>query len=270
MLLTNYNLYSFDKLNYRPKALTDAVFISKGKVFRDVDRTNTYRYLSELRTFKYPDIKYTENDDSTLSTDIFLTPLKKFSLGFSTEVTQSNIQTLGLAINPSLMIRNIFRGAETLQISAIGSIGSSKDAANNSSKQFFDINEIGADLKLTIPRFFSPFNTERIVPKYMSPSTRISLSTTSQTNIGLDKQTFNGILSYNWHPTPKVTNRLDIFNVQYIRNLNIDRYFDVYSTSYNSLNQIAKDVNYDDLDYIDTDGNLLIGFSRIFTFISIY
>ena len=254
----NYNLYTIGKMRFRPKALTDAVFIAPNTLFKDIDRTRTYRYLSELRTFKYPDIKYTENDDSTLSTDIFLTPLKKFSLGFSTEVTQSNIQTLGLAINPSLMIRNIFRGAETLQISAIGSIGSSKDASNSTSSQFFDIHEIGADLKLTIPRFFSPFNTERIVPKYMSPSTRISLSTTSQTNIGLDKQTFNGILSYNWHPSPKLTDRLDLFNVQYVRNLNIDRYFEVYSTSYNSLNQIAKDVSYDDPDYIDANGNLLI------------
>lgn len=258
LIYNNFKLYSIGKMRFRPKALTDAIFIAPYTLFKDIDRTRTYRYLSELRTFKYPDIKYTENDDSTLSTDIFLTPLKKFSLGFSTEVTQSNIQTLGLSINPSLMIRNIFRGAETLQLSAIGSIGSSKDASNNNSNQFFDIHELGVDLRLTIPRMFSPFNTERILPKYMSPSTRISLSTTSQTNIGLDKQTFNGILSYNWHPSPKVTDKLDLFNVQYVRNLNIDNYFDVYSSSYNSLNQIALDVNYNDEDNVDSNGNLII------------
>jgi outer membrane protein assembly factor BamA len=239
-----YNLYSIGKMRFRPKALTDAVFITPNTVFKDIDRIRSYRYLSELRTFKYPDVKYTENDDSTLSTDIFLTPLKKFSLGFSAEVTQSNIQTVGLAINPSLMIRNIFRGAETLEISGIGSIGSSRDAASKTSNQFFDINEIGADLKLTIPRFFSPFNTERLVPKYMSPSTRISLSTTSQTNIGLDKQTINGILSYNWHPSQKVTDRLDLFNLQYVRNLNVGNYFGVYQTSYNTLNDISLSLNY--------------------------
>jgi len=239
-----YNLYSIGKMRFRPKALTDAVFITPNTVFKDIDRIRSYRYLSELRTFKYPDIKYTENDDSTLSADIFLTPLKKFSLGFSTEVTQSNIQTVGLAINPSLLIRNIFRGAETLEISAIGSIGSSRDASNSSSNQFFDINELGADLKLTIPRLFSPFNTERLIPKYMSPSTRISLSTTSQTNIGLDKQTINGILNYNWRPSQKVTNRLDLFNLQYVRNLNVGNYFGVYQTSYNTLNDISLSLNY--------------------------
>lgn len=239
----NYKLYSIGKMRFRPKALTDAVFITPNTLFKDIDRTRTYRYLSELRTFKYPDIKYTENDDSTLSADIFLTPLKKFNLGFSTEVSQSNIQSIGLSVNPSLSIRNIFRGAETLEISAIGSIGASKDASKNSN-QFFDINEIGADLKLTIPRLFSPFNTDRIVPKYMSPSTRISLSTTSQTNIGLDKQTFSGTFNYKWSPSKYITNRLDVFNVQYVRNLNIGNYFGVYQNSYNTLNNIALALNY--------------------------
>ncbi|GAA4281342.1 BamA/TamA family outer membrane protein [Gaetbulibacter aestuarii] len=238
-----FNLYSYGKMRYRPKAITDAVFITPNRIFRDIDRTRTYRYISELRTFKYPNIQYYENaEDKTLSDTIKLTPLKKFSLGFSTDVSQSNIQTIGLSLNPSVLIRNIFRGAETFQISAFGSIGSSKD--KNSSDPFFDIKEYGLDLKLTIPRLFSPFYTEGIIPKYMSPSTRISLSTSSQTNIGLDKQTLSGTFNYNWYPNDKVTNKFDLFNIQYVRNLNIDNYFGVYQNSFKLLNQIAQDVNY--------------------------
>ncbi len=239
-----YTIYSIGKMRFRPKALTDAIFITPKNIFRDIDRTRSYRYLSELRTFKYPDIKYIENDDATLTTNIFLTPLKKFGLNFSTEVSQSNIQTVGLAVNPSILIRNIFRGAETLELSAIGSIGASKDASNKSSNQFFDINEIGVNLNLTIPRLFSPFNTDHIVPKYMSPSTRISLSATSQTNIGLDKQTFSGTFNYKWSPSRYITNRLDIFNAQYVRNLNVGNYFGVYQNSLKTLNAISTSLNY--------------------------
>ena len=249
-----YNLYGYNKIRYRPKAITDAIFITPNKVFKDIDRTRSYRHISELRTFKYPVIKYLEHPDSTLTANIYLTPLKKFSLGFSAEVSQSNIQTVGFSLNPSLLIRNIFKGAEILEISAIGSIGSSKDK-NNEDDPFFDINEIGANLKLTIPRIFSPFNTEKIIPKYMSPSTRISLSTTSQTNIGLDKQTVIGTFNYKWKPSNKITNRLDLFNIQYVRNLNIDNYFGIYQSSYSSLNQIAQDINFiapdNDLDIPD-------------------
>ncbi|AUP78458.1 translocation and assembly module lipoprotein TamL [Flavivirga eckloniae] len=247
-----YKLYSYDKIRYKPEALTDAIFITPGSVFRDLDRTRTYRHINELRTFKYPNIEYIENADNTLTDTIRLTPLKKFSLGFSADASQSNIQTVGFSLNPSLLIRNIFRGAETLEVSARGSIGASKDK-NNIDDPFFDINEIGIDFKLTIPRLFLPFNTERIIPKYMSPATRISLSSTGQTNIGLDKQTFTGTFNYNWYPNEKVSNRLDLFNAQYVRNLNVNNYFGIYQNSYNTLNQVAKDVN-----YIDSDSDLNI------------
>jgi outer membrane protein assembly factor BamA len=239
-------------MRYRPKALTDAVFITPGEVFRDIDRTRTYRYINELRTFKYPNIEYNEKENNTLSDTIRLTPLKKVSLGFNANVSQSDIQTVGFSLNPSLQIRNIFKGAETLEISGIASIGASKDIKEDGDP-FFDINEFGADVKLTIPRIFSPFYTENIIPKYMSPSTRISLTTTSQTNIGLDKQTFSGNFSYNWYPNTKVTNRLDLFNIQYVKNLKTQNYFRIYDNSYQVLNQIARDIN-----YIDNDADLNI------------
>ena len=248
----SYKLYSYDKIRYRPKALTDAIFITPGEVFKDIDRTRTYRYINELRTFKYPNIEYTENRDNTLTDTIRLTPLKKFSLSFNADVSQSDIQTVGFSLNPSLKIRNVFKGAETLEISGIASIGASDDLKEEGDP-FFDIIEFGVDVKLTIPRLFSPFYTENIIPKYMSPSTRIGLATTSQKNIGLDKRTFSGNFSYNWLPNPQVTNRLDLFNVQYVRNLNPDNYFGVYNNSFSSLNKIAQDVG-----YIGSDSDLTI------------
>ncbi|WP_418512282.1 outer membrane protein assembly factor [Corallibacter sp.] len=238
-----YNLYSYSKLRHRPKALTDVVFIKPNDVFKDSDRTDSYQHISELRTFKYPNIEYVENPDTTLTANIYLTPLKKFQLGFSTEVSQSNIQAFGVSLNPSLLMRNIFRGAETLEISAFGSIGASKDASNGDDR-FFDIQEMGVNLNLTFPRIFFLFNTEKIIPKNMSPSTRISLSTSSQTNVGLDKQTFTGAFNYKWRPSNTVTNRFDLFNIQYVRNLNPSNYFNVYQNSFNTLNDIATNINY--------------------------
>ncbi|HMC02049.1 MAG TPA: BamA/TamA family outer membrane protein [Flavobacteriaceae bacterium] len=248
-----YDFYSVGEMRYKPKAITDAVFINPGEVFKDSDRTLTYRHISELKTFKYPNIEYIENPDTTLTANIFLTPLKKFSLGFAAEVSQSNIQTIGFSVNPSILMRNVFSGAETLELSAFGSVGASKDAGNDKD-QFFDITEAGLDLKLTIPRLLLPFNTERVIPKYMFPSTRMSVSYTGQRNIGLDKQTLNGVLNYRWRPSNFWTNRLDLFNVQYVRNLNPDNYFGVYKNSYNTLNNISQDVNYnngDDLTFPD-------------------
>ncbi len=259
-----FKIYSYDKLRFRPKALTDAIFITPGSIFKDRNRTLTYSHINQLRTFKYPDIDFTETSSNTLSDTIRLTPLKKISLNFSTDVSQSNIQTIGFSINPSLLIRNIFKGAETFQISAFTSIGSSKEGINNQgegeSDQFFDINEYGVDLKLSIPRFLFPFNLDNLIAKDMSPSTNVSLATSGQTNIGLDKQTFSGIFNYKWLPSAKVTDRLDVFNIQYVRNLNIENYFNVYGNSFRSLQDIAIN-DYDTPDdflKLDENNNLVL------------
>lgn len=251
----NFNLYSYDKMRYRSKAITDAIFINKGSVFSDLDRTLTYRHLNNLNTFKYPNIEYVENlSDTTLTANITLSPRKKYALGFDVNVSQSNIQSIGLSFNTSLRIRNIFRGAETLEISGLGAIGASKDGSNNDDP-FFDINEFGGDIKLIIPRFFFPFKTDKIIPKYMSPSTRISLGFTSQTNIGLDKQTVNGIFNYRWNPKPTLSHSLDLFNTQYVRNLNPGNYFNVYQNSFSRLENIALDSYNTPGDFIATDGD---------------
>lgn len=252
-----YNIYSYGKLKYKPKTITNAVLISEGNIFTDKDRKLSYRYLNELKTFKYPNIEYVENpSDTTLTTNIYLTPRKKYSLGFDFDVSQSNIQTVGFSFSASLLTRNVFKGSETLEFSALGSIGASKDGSDEND-QFFDINEMGADMRLNIPRLFFPFNTEKIIPKHMSPSSQISLGYSSQKNIGLDKHTVNSILNYNWYPGELVTNSVDLLNAQYVKNQNPDNYFGVYQNAFDNLEEIAVDSYNTPDEYlgVDEDGN---------------
>lgn len=255
----NFNLYSHSRLKYKPKAITDAVFITKGSLFADFRTVLTTRYLNNLKIFNYPTILYKIDErDSTansLIANVYLSPRKKYSLGTTFDVTHSNIQDVGIAGSISETIRNVFNGAETLELSARGNIGSSKDLANPESK-FFNVSEYGIDLKLNIPRIWFPFATEKIIPKSMIPSTLVSTGLSNQKNIGLDKQNVTGVLAYNWNPKRNNTARFDIFNIQYVRNLNPENYFNVYESSYTELNNLAKTYNY--TDYIDTDGNLTI------------
>ncbi|WP_411893521.1 BamA/TamA family outer membrane protein [Winogradskyella sp. A2] len=240
----DYTLYSKNKLKFRPNALTDAVFINKGDIYSDLARSRTTRYLNDLQMFRYPSIDYVENEkDTTLTANIYLEPRKKYTLSFDPEINQSNIQTIGFSFSTGLKIRNIFRGAETLEVTGIAAIGASKDRSDDASA-FFDINEYGGNIRLTLPRLFTPFNTDKIIPKYMSPNTIINLSATSQQNIGLDKQTSAGIVGYNWFPSNTVSNTVELFNVQFVKNLNTDNYFGVYTNSFDRLDNIARDIGY--------------------------
>lgn len=256
----NFHLYSHEKLKYRPRAITDAVFITKGSLFADFRTVLTTRYLNNLKIFNYPTILYeVDKRDSTaqsLIAKVYLSPRKKYSLNTTFDVTHSNIQDIGIAGSISESIRNVFNGAETLEIAARGNIGSSKDLANPDS-QFFNVLEYGIDLKLNIPRIWFPFSTEKIIPKSMIPSTQLSTGLSTQKNIGLDKENFTALLAYNWTPTRNNTARFDLFNMQYVRNLNPENYFNVYESSYDALNEIGSVYNTNP-DWVDDNGDLTI------------
>ncbi len=238
-----YKLYSYGKMRYRPKAITDAVSINPGKIFKDIDRTLTYNQISDLRIFKYPNISYQDipqdSTQSQLISTILLTPRDRFTLGADFDAYTSTIQQFGISFSGNMIFRNIFRGAEILEISGRGSLGSSKDAADSQSG-FFNISEIGGDVKLTFPRIIFPINTEKVIPKYMSPSTSLSIGASAQNNIGLDRRTVNGVFSYRWKPSKILTYQLDLLNLQYVRNLNTGNYFNVYRNSFDQLNNIAQ------------------------------
>ncbi|MNP94475.1 Outer membrane protein assembly factor BamA [compost metagenome] len=255
----NFNLYSKEKLRYRPKAITDAIFITKGTLFADYKTVLTTRYLNNLKIFNYPSIQYeVDPRDSTaqsLIAKVYLTPRKKYSFGATFDVTHSNIQDFGIGMSASETIRNVFNGAETLELAARGNIGSSQDLANPNNT-FFNVSEYGLDLKLNFPRIFMPFNTEKIIPKSMIPSTLITTGIAKQRNIGLDKENVTGIFSYNWTPKRNNTARFDLFNAQFVRNLNPQNYFNVYTSSYDALNNIAEDYNTNP-DYVE-NGDLII------------
>ncbi len=256
-----YNIIRNHSKKYRSRVLTDAVFFEPGFVYRDLDRDRTYKRITELNSFLYPSITYTEDPaDSTgtnLIANVLLTSKKKYNLIFGTEASHSNIQTFGIGLNTSFLVRNIFQGSELFSLTFRGNIGASSNSATGDSR-FFDLQELGADASIIFPRLFLPFETTAIIPKYMSPSTNLSLGFVTQTNIGLDRQSVTGALSYRWQQTPIKNTRFDLINAQYVRNLDPQDFFNVYQSSYTSLNDIAMDINLTDPVYVNENNDLTV------------
>ncbi len=252
-----YNIYYKDKLRFKPKTLTDAIFFEKDSIYRELNRSRTYRQITNLNVFKYPSIAFsTDSLQTGLDANIYLTERPKYSLGMDLDVSHSNIQQVGLAFSPSLQARNLFKGAENLSLTGRLNVGSSNDQSITATdNRFFNLLEFGADVNLTFPRIWFPFvNTSKIIPSYTLPQTRLSLGTSSQKNIGLDKKTFNSILGYNWSPSDFKRNNLELLNIQFVNNVNTDRFFNVYQNSYERLDEIA---NGDDIDDIyDYDNSI--------------
>ncbi|KAA2215921.1 BamA/TamA family outer membrane protein [Maribacter flavus] len=248
------NIYYSGKFKIKPKTLADAIFFEKDSIYRDLDKIRTSRQLNSLNIFKYPNIIFEEDSIQNLvNTNIYLAPKSKYSLGTNFEVSRSNLRRIGVGMGASLLIRNIFKGAENLSISADGTFGLlSTDIFPD---DFFS--EIGGDISLDFPRIWFPFvNRTNLIPDYSLPKTRISAGTSFQKNIGLDKQTLNAILGYNWSPNDFKKHAIELLNIQFVRNVNRNRFYDVYRTTYNQLNAIAANSNVVNPDYFDENDNL--------------
>jgi hypothetical protein len=254
-----FNFYSSGKLKYKPKALINSIFIEEGNLFSEQDKTLTTRALSNLKVFAYPRIQYVEDaSGSGLIANIVLTPLKKYNFNLKGDLTHSNIQQFGISGFTGITFRNLFKGAEILDFSLRGNLGTSTDPSiQNSTNAFFNILEFGGDVKLTFPRIFFPINTKKIIKKESLPNTNITLGFSKQTNIGLDKENYNGSFYYDWGLNKDETKkfRFDLFNLQFVRNLNIGNYFNVYNYSYETLNDLAQTYN-TVVDFFDSNGNL--------------
>ena len=253
----DFRIYSKGKLKFKPKSITSGINVKKGKLYSDEDRNLTFRYFNNLKNFKYPSINYklSPNKESLIAS-IYLNPKERFSLGFDLDLSHSNIQDFGFGIGGGLGIRNLFSGTEILELNLKNTLGASRDIAQ-SDDQFFNLFELGADLKLTVPRILVPFNKKELVPSIMSPKTQIILGTTLQENIGLDKQFFTGTYQFDWKPKNEKKIQFKLIELEFVNNRNLTNYFNVYRNSYDRLNKIAKQYN-GKTEILNENGDLLI------------
>jgi outer membrane protein assembly factor BamA len=74
----------------------------------------------------------------------------------------------------------------------------------------------------------------------MAPSTIFDASVGFQKNIGLDRQNTTAGMAYTWKSSKRVGHRLDLFNLQYINNQNVDNYFQIYESEYDKLEDVSE------------------------------
>ncbi|MDO6745368.1 BamA/TamA family outer membrane protein [Tenacibaculum soleae] len=229
LLYKGINFYAHKKLKYNPKFLSQSLFIKPNSVYNDVSRNLTRTHLRGLKNFKSTSIRYNELSDHELEANIFLTPIEKYTLGLDTELSRSNIRNFDVSLKFSLTNRNTFKGAEIFKFSTFGSYFNSNNGPGW---------EIGADLSLEVPRFMAPFGLQSLVPKRMFPKTKFFIGGGVQKNIGLDNQNISVGIDYKWNYNKLKSIQLEFFNTQYIRNFNVDNYFNIYSSEYSKLKDV--------------------------------
>ncbi len=253
----NYKVHNIDKISIKSFKEVESLdlnsnFISNqikfkiGSVFNDSLRTITLQNFNKLDLFSFPSIsyEYLNNSNNSLVANIILNSKKKYGIGFGLDVKQSNIEDIGVSFENRFKTRNIFKNGENLEISASGSLGKSANVT---------ISQINYDLILRFPKFLFLKNTKAL--KLLNQRSFINLGASNQRNIGLDRNSFKFDLNYSWIKKNNFYN-LSLSQIELIKNKNVQNYFNIYSNSYFTINEIAKDYAFDTNYFLN--GNLKI------------
>ena len=169
-------------------------------------------------------------------------------MSFGLDLKHSNIEDIGVAFETSITNRNIFKGGEKLELTTRGTIGKSANTT---------ISEYGFDLRLRFPRFFSPPRFKNLIGLENKPSTYINIGISNQNNIGLDRQNFRLNLNYDWIDFKESRKSFSLVNIELVNNKNSYNYFNIYSNSFMTINQIALKNNAS-INYFDSNNKLII------------
>ena len=254
---SNYKIHTINKItisNFRENGsfdfntnfLKNQIKFKAGEKFNDSLRTLTLQNFNKLDLFSFPSVSYNyvDNKENLLDASIMLNSKKKYALGFGFDIKQSNIEDIGISFENRFKTRNIFRNGENLELSASGSIGKSGDVT---------ISQLNYDMSLKFPKFL--FLGEKInnTPKLFNTRSFVNFGASNQRNIGLDRNSLKFDFNYSWNKKNNFYN-LSIGQIELIKNKNIQNYFNIYSNSYQLINEIAKDYTNDAKYYIN--GNL--------------
>ena len=231
-----------NEVNFRFK---DDFILSKikfveGSIFNDSLRKATLKELNSLDLFTFPSVQYDEINGNKLNANIILNNKKRFALGFGFDIKQSDIEDIGIAFENRFKSRNFFKNGENFNLSASGSVGKSGDKT---------ISQVNYDLTIDFPRFLIFENSSKSLE---NKRTFLSLGSSNQNNIGLDRNSFKFNYNYAWSNSKNYYNFSPI-EIELINNKNIENYFNIYSNSYEELNLISKKYTSDPKYFINNE-----------------
>ncbi len=165
---TRFNEYMFlhnVALPYRKSIITDNIEFFKGQIFQKNLAEKTYKRLLNLGLFRNILIQFSKNLNlnNTLDCYIVCSPLIKQSITIETEGTNTS-GNLGIAGNILYSNRNLFKGAELLEIKLNGSVAAQKQFNTTGQSNIdnvtstFNTLQFGPEIKFSVPRVVFPFS----------------------------------------------------------------------------------------------------------------
>jgi outer membrane protein assembly factor BamA len=231
-----YHFLLNGKPRIRPKAITNSILIRPNEYFSLNNVKVTYRRLADLRNFKYSNIQFNDVSDSVVGKhenllDCFIDLSRTNTHSYTIEAEGTNSGgDLGIGINLAYNNKNIFRGAEILEVRFSTSmeaqqINSNISSLNDRKFLFFNTIEAGVDVSLRFPKFLIPINPETF-PQNFKPRTNLTTGFNYQQRPNYRRYITKVSFGYDWSQDPKtrhILNPIEISSVKVFREPEFDQ-----------------------------------------------
>lgn len=214
-LYNDFNIYD-DRNTFKPKVFDRLVFFKKGEVYNRKDHNQSLNRMVNLGAFQDVRAEFLPVDsfkNNQLDLNIYLTPLKKNSLTFSITGTSKSNNFVGSEVKLTQTTRNLFRGAEQLDISVSGGFETQVKGTSQGKNSY----SFTADAKLTWPRFIIPFfnftSTTAFIPKTVVSGSYQLLNRGSLYSL----HAFKGEFGYNFKESIYKEHVFNPISVSYVR-----------------------------------------------------
>lgn len=209
----DFNIYD-DRNTFKPRLFDRLVFFQKDEPYNRRDHNQSLNRMVNIGAFQ--DVRAEFLPDSAkndqLDLNIYLTPLKKNSLTFSVTGTSKSNNFVGSEVKLTQTTRNLFRGAEQLDVSVSGGFETQTSGTSLGKNSL----SLTAEGKLTFPRFIVPFykpnSTTAFIPKTIASLSYQMLNRGSEYTLNA----FKGEFGYNFKENIYKEHNFNPISVSYI------------------------------------------------------
>lgn len=205
------HFYNYEKPRIRPSTFNEIIQIFQGAPYRQRRVAQTYSALSNLKIIANSSIEFdtvpsTNDTLNLLDCNIYLRRANTHSFKLQMEGTNSG-GDLGVSGSIIYTNKNIFRGAEMLQISLKGGLEMQEildlGGMEPPDGSFFNTRELIFNSSLYIPKFLSPIPLKTFARDYQ-PRTTFSLGGSMQIRYAYSRYINMGSFGYDWKANPRL------------------------------------------------------------------
>jgi len=210
----DFSIYD-DRNTFKPRLFDRLVFFQKGEPYNRKDHNQSLNRMVNIGAFRDVRAEFLPVDsfrNNQLDLNIYLTPLKKNSLSFSVTGTSKSNNFVGSEVKVTQTTRNLFRGAEQLDVSVSGGFETQVRGTSLGRNSL----SFTAEGKLTFPRFIVPFykpnSTNAFIPKTIASLSYQMLNRGSEYTL----HAFKGEFGYNFKENQYKEHNLNPISISYI------------------------------------------------------